>query len=99
MVPNLILQSHQVSIEMEPPSKEASSSSALAIAAPAFSSADGSGDADRPPPTEDRNDGFMGGSGAVVRQTHTPPKLCSNNGLRSKEVVKMKNDFTSVSDL
>ena len=85
MVPNLILQSHQVSIEMEPPSKEASSSSALAIAAPAFSSADGGGDAERPPAT-DRNDGFMG-------QTQTPPTLCSNNGLRSKEVVKMKNDF------
>ena len=90
MVPNLILQSHQVSIEMEPPSKEASSSSALAIAAPAFSSADGGVDADRPP--TDRNDGFMGGgSGADVRQT--PPTRCSNNGLRSKEVVKMKNDF------
>ena len=93
MVPNLILQSHQVSIEMEPPSKEASSSSALAIAAPAFSSADGGGDADRPPPT-DRNDGFMGGSGVDVRQTQQTQTLCSNNGLRSKEVVKMKNDFT-----
>ena len=84
MVPNLILQSHQVSIEMEPPSKEASSS-ALAIAAPAFSSADGGGDAERPrppPPPTDRNDGFM------------EPTLCSNNGLCSKEVVKMKNDFT-----
>ena len=44
------------------------------------------------PPT-DRNDGFMGGSGVDARQTQT---LCSNNGLRSKEVVKMKNDFALV---
>ena len=87
MVPNLILQSHQVSIEMEPPSKEASS--ALAIAAPALSSADGGVDADRRP-TDAGNDGFMGGSGVDVRQTqHTTPTLCSsNNGFRSKEVVK-----------
>ena len=91
MVPNLILQSHQVSIEMEPSSKEVSP--AFAIAAPAFS-ADG-GDADRPP--MDRNDGFMGGGGvdARARQTQMQAQaLCSNNGLRTKEVVKMKNDFT-----